>query len=394
MLCDENDNMIETLSIKRLEDLTSEGKIRWPGISEHAIQDKSKGDFFSKGFAVLQTTWFITQCIARAVYGLTITELELATLAFAVLNGILYFLWWDKPQDVTCPVPVYLRHPKREAGMQTTDSEYEENLERPLFLIHSDSSCMTKVVLKSGYELLSHYEDDSLLSTKQTESVSLELQSSAFSCSWRRLMHVVIFPAYMVWEPVKSMATCNTITDSPPLSVPTFYAPYTDPPKDDSNGSTLRPRYSNSERLSATLAIIVGILFGGIHCIGWFFPFHSLEEEYIWRISAAIITAIPLSWGSLEVLAAPLELITKFLWNCFGYDPDLQLAVVDSSQPGYLRRFIRGIVCWMMALTGVPSLVAYFVSRAALLVLPLLALRSLSPDSLLEMNWSSFIPHI
>src|SRR5882757_1485700 len=100
ILCDENDNMIETLSIERLEDLASEGKIRWPSISQYEIQDRSKGDVFSKGFAVLQTTWFITQCIARAVYGLTITQLELATLAFAALNGILYFLWWNKPQDV------------------------------------------------------------------------------------------------------------------------------------------------------------------------------------------------------------------------------------------------------------------------------------------------------
>ena len=127
VLYDGNDKMIRTLSIEMLEVLASEGKIRWPRISVDEIMDRSKRDLFSKGFAVLQTTWFITQCIARAAYGLTITELEIATLAFAVLNGLLYFLWWNKPQDVACPAPVCLCHPssepKHEAGTQTTDPE-------------------------------------------------------------------------------------------------------------------------------------------------------------------------------------------------------------------------------------------------------------------------------
>ena len=35
------------------------------------------------------------------------TELELATLAFAALNGFMYFFWWNKPLDVRTTVPVY-----------------------------------------------------------------------------------------------------------------------------------------------------------------------------------------------------------------------------------------------------------------------------------------------
>jgi hypothetical protein len=393
MLCDENDNMIETLSIERLEDLASKGKIRWPSISQYEIQDRSKGDVFSKGFAVLQTTWFITQCIARAVYGLTITQLELATLAFAALNGILYFLWWNKPQDVACPVPIYLCHPssksKREAGMQTTDTEDGGNLDHYFFSIHSDPSCTT-MVPKSRNEGFSHCEDDPLLVAKKTDPIPSELHASAFAPHCRRLGYMVILPIYIFWRPVKCMATCNCITDSPPLSVPPFYAPYTDPPNDDSKVGT--PRYNNSENLSAMLAIIIGALFGGIHCIAWFFAFQSAEEEYFWRISAATITAIPLAWGSLEALALPLKLIIKSSRSCFGHDSDSQ-SVVESSQPTHFRRF-QYTVSWMVSLTGVPTLVAYFVSRAALLILPLLALRSLSPDSLLEIKWSSFTPHI
>jgi hypothetical protein len=380
ILCDKNDNMIETLSIERLEYLSSRGTIRWPSISQYEIQDRSKGDVFSKGFAVLQSSWFITQCIARAVYGLTITELELATLAFAVLNAILYFLWWDKPQDVAWPVPVYLRHPSsststRDVGMQTTNSAYGEDLDHYLFPVHSDSSCMSKLVLKSGDEDLSHFEDGPLLATKKMISTPSELHTSTFVRYYRRLRDIVRFPMQIFWQPVWCMATCNSITDSPPLSVPPFYAPYTDPPKDNSNVSTLR--YDNSETLSAILAIMVGILFGGIHCIAWSFTFQSIEEQYIWRISAATITATPLAWGGLEVFAVPVRMIIKSVRNCFGYD----------SRNSH-------IMPWMATLTGGPTILAYFISRAALLVLPLLALRSLSPDSLLEIKWASFIPHV
>ena len=113
----------ETLRIKRLEQLASqsEDKIDWLR-SEKKIEDRSKGDVFSKAFAVLQTTGFITQ-------------LEVTTLAFAVLNGILYLLGRNKPQDV-CSVLVYFCHAttsdiaqllyKRVPRMRAIDSGYEE----------------------------------------------------------------------------------------------------------------------------------------------------------------------------------------------------------------------------------------------------------------------------
>jgi hypothetical protein len=50
-----------------------------------AIKDKSKGDALSKAVALFQGLWFITQCIARATQHLPVTELEVATLAFAVV---------------------------------------------------------------------------------------------------------------------------------------------------------------------------------------------------------------------------------------------------------------------------------------------------------------------
>lgn len=97
-----------TLSLGRLKDLVDNSLIPFPTITTAEIQDRAKGDFISKSIAILQTSWFIIQCIARGVQGLAITELELVTLALASLNGVIYYFWWDKPLGVNEPVQVCL----------------------------------------------------------------------------------------------------------------------------------------------------------------------------------------------------------------------------------------------------------------------------------------------
>jgi len=32
---------------------------------------------------------------------------------------------------------------------------------------------------------------------------------------------------------------------------------------------------------------VVGVVFGGIHCVGWFFNFPSSDEAMLWRVSSA-----------------------------------------------------------------------------------------------------------
>ncbi|KAI0416308.1 hypothetical protein F5X98DRAFT_388081 [Xylaria grammica] len=69
--------------------LVSHGYIPLPKITQNEIWDKSKADWFAKGFALLHIGWVIIQSIARAVDGLPVSPLELFTLAF--------------PQDVQTP---------------------------------------------------------------------------------------------------------------------------------------------------------------------------------------------------------------------------------------------------------------------------------------------------
>ncbi|KAF9554862.1 hypothetical protein CPC08DRAFT_599131, partial [Agrocybe pediades] len=80
---------------------------RVPKVTAQQISRRSKGDGFSKAIVIAQTSWFVAQCIGRHVKGLFITSAELSTLAYAILNGVMYLLWWHKPLD--CQTPVELR---------------------------------------------------------------------------------------------------------------------------------------------------------------------------------------------------------------------------------------------------------------------------------------------
>ena len=87
---------VGVLSPESLDKLFDKRLIKFPTITEEEINDRSKGDALSKTLVLGQTSWFIVQCISRWAEGLVTTELELATLAFAALNGFMYFFWWNK----------------------------------------------------------------------------------------------------------------------------------------------------------------------------------------------------------------------------------------------------------------------------------------------------------
>ena len=84
------------------------GKIEIPTVTAEEIEDRSKADGFSKTIALGQTLWFVAQCLARRAQHLDLTLVELLTLSLATLNGLMYFLWWNKPLDVRYPIHVYL----------------------------------------------------------------------------------------------------------------------------------------------------------------------------------------------------------------------------------------------------------------------------------------------
>jgi len=94
------DHSVIPLFPRELFDLVRSGSVQKPTLLEDDINDRSKADSAVKLFTVLQSGWFVTQCIARAAQDLPLSELEITTMAFAFVAMSTYVCWWNKPVSV------------------------------------------------------------------------------------------------------------------------------------------------------------------------------------------------------------------------------------------------------------------------------------------------------
>jgi hypothetical protein len=301
---------LHTLSLKDIEALVEKDEIEYPIISKEEIEDKSKGDAVIKGLVLIQTTWFLLHCIARGAQHLFITELELATAAFALLNVITYILWWDKPLNVDCPVRVRKKHVWGQADLQAGDeTATEETGERVAF-----SSRIQGWWVRFW-------------------------RWWSWSNVWDGLEKVFLV---VLWPFVLTMFAADDDDDDDPFFM-----------------------WKNDDQYSRAFigVLVVSMIFGGIHCIGWSFPFPSHTEQLLWRIPSIVITSVPL-----------FIVVTVFNADIFN---DLPV-----------------IVKFPIIVLFILSPFLYLLARGVLLVLAFMALRSLPASALQTVEWTSFLPHV
>ena len=116
----ENDDPLHPLLAS---DLTHDDVYSFAMQTEAEIKDKGKSDWLAKSLVLLQTSWFIMQCIARGIKHLPVTHLEIVTLAYAAMNFVIYVFWWNKPLNVNRPVRVFRKSGESElSGTQPQSS--------------------------------------------------------------------------------------------------------------------------------------------------------------------------------------------------------------------------------------------------------------------------------
>ncbi|KAF7369937.1 hypothetical protein MSAN_00623300 [Mycena sanguinolenta] len=113
------------------------------------------------------------------------------------------------------------------------------------------------------------------------------------------------------------------------------------------------------------LLTLVGTLFGAVHCAAWNAVFPTPAEMRIWRTSSVVITAIP-------GLGMPFSLL-------------------DTSKRRDLVLTVISVIVSTIVVLGSPI---YIAARIILIVLPLVELRSLPASAFVDVNWSTYIPHI
>lgn len=96
------------INAAQLQYLIKKDIMACPAITKREIWDRSKADKFAKVFVCLQIFWLAFQCVVRAIQGLSITPLEIATLGFAVPSLATFAFWYHKPVDIEVPNTICL----------------------------------------------------------------------------------------------------------------------------------------------------------------------------------------------------------------------------------------------------------------------------------------------
>ncbi|KAK1760399.1 hypothetical protein QBC47DRAFT_4675 [Echria macrotheca] len=129
-----------------------------PDISLRQINDKSKANQLAKTIVTLQASWFAAQCISRMALGMTISLLELNTLAHCICALIAYISWWKKPLDIEEPTLV----DGRDAGIACAGMLMRSELGSNLPVTDGQKSTKPRC-RRLAYHLFSYQEDQEWL---------------------------------------------------------------------------------------------------------------------------------------------------------------------------------------------------------------------------------------
>ncbi|TEB20425.1 hypothetical protein FA13DRAFT_1742974 [Coprinellus micaceus] len=343
---------------------------------------RAKGGAFGKGLALTQTAWFLVQILARIALGMDVTHLEVTTLAYAALNGVIYWFWWQKPLDVQCPI-VINAHPSSHvissSVVQDTLLGQPAPLE-PVYLIPGQQTASTA----------------SIPVLRSAPSVPRERMSvwKRASDVWRRVpvraFRVKKAPVILVHVLQRCINRLRTVveyridnaenwveSESCSTRFPMFYALAlgTKSRSSQSTRSILPLKHSATQLMGLVLASA----FGAIHCVAWNFQFDHGSPTHLplgtlWRVSSLCIAASPAPLALLFVIA--------FLLQWPERQPLLKLR----------RRIWWECVRWLKVV-GEAVVFLYIPARLVLIFLAFYDLARLTPSAHRTVEWASFIPH-
>ncbi|KAF9566588.1 hypothetical protein CPC08DRAFT_703949 [Agrocybe pediades] len=323
---------------EQLMEYYKDGRVDLSKITEATIDDHSKADGFAKCIALIQTSWFIVQSIARlSDKHLLLTELELVTAALAVLSLFMYCFWWNKPFNAEVPIVIILLDPIHETGS------------------HQDSS------IKTGENVLPVH----------TQAVSKFVHSKLLT--WDHLKKLALMPHTFY----KHVLVCmHELTD----------APYNYSPKTVPRSSMRVPHMFHYLRGLASMdnhiiRFCIGshqvrtctAVFGAIHCAGWSdkMIFHT-DTASLWRISSVIITASPSLWILTGIIFAANN-------------------AVGNGRALYNANDALFYVTRRLSIFSVPF---YIIARIILLILAFMELRYVPQGALNSISWANVLPFI
>ena len=332
----------QVLSPEKFTQLIDAGCIEFPFITKEEIYDKSKGQPILGVITFLQTLWFVVQCIARRVLGLSITQLEMVTLALIAMHGLLLVLWWHKPLDTRGYIRIDLIRvpPPAETELQQDDAnavvKWDFTREKAL-----------------GKQVKTIFKAESYFRTRRKDRLFVRILKLSLTTPLYFLEKV--FTDY--GELFLRLETEMIPEGETEVSI--FYAPDT------------------SDNLGAFLFGVentLGSLFAAAHISMWFAPFPTHRDQMVWRVCSVVTTALPLLFIIGISLLIGIYVISLSLTN--------RLAEI-------MLKVMQG-VAMLVVITG---FVAMMAARMALIVETFVCLQALSTSAQLAVGWTNYIPH-
>jgi len=135
------------------------------------------------------------------------------------------------------------------------------------------------------------------------------------------------------------------------------------------------------------ILVILGSIFGGVHCAGWNLAFPSYKERILWRVASLAVTVIPVGASVITFILVYLPTlafaILRGIANIFGVTSKFQ----GKGQTKLAGN--AGSSIFLLTFT-----VMYVAARLALLGQALALLRSQPPGAFITVDWTKFYPHV
>lgn len=181
------------------------------------------------------------------------------------------------------------------------------------------------------------------------------------------------------------------------------------------NNVTEAPQKTSSSAFSLWLGFaLAGLLYGGLHCAGWFATFASRAEAILWRLSAASVVLTPIIWLPFLIFALNPDLNDELFARASRKDQrDIQSGAFSkiggdrdpkTSWRGFLRKAKTAVISslrrsfmvfvMVLGLASPPIWACYVFGRVFLVVECFLNLSHLPPEAFKTVEWPGYVPHI
>lgn len=428
-----DDGTFHQLTYSELRGLVRARFVDAPIISAEEVDDKNKGNWFSKSLALLQIGWFVIQLLARVAQHLETTPLELFTLGVVACTIISYIYWWAKPLDVNTSTPV-----SKGSSFEISKQVFFEPLE-----IYRLKEGVLESKPEPWFDALRAFVPSSLdrcISEHRARgSLAPELQVGAFDD--RRLpafigLHPSNAPQKVLdlfgklppltqdelakWEANRDgimalrsidravshidLASWGRRRDMFTLSRKKKHQPRPSGPRPGGLWSDAFFEDRVVHTSSSLGLAFTYLIFGACHLLAWNYTFPSPAERVLWRVMSISCTVLPmvllvLSNGSdwlNEKLAKTIKPVVKkekASFSFLNHSPKQTTTIAGS--------IIRtGITCLEALYSGLMSYTAsqiviclYVLLRLYLLIAIFISLRLVPANVYTTVDWSPYIPH-